>query len=145
MPVPLITKQQQVSAQNKENVESNSAWVRKNSARGLIIRDTLDFENRNDFCQNNENELLNMFNSDEALDDEANLAEEAQTDRTASPSPLPKSKALANLKNSSHSSTPLMVKLKLQEHGLLDLTNSPMTNATSATSNNPNKADPKLG
>ena len=133
------------SGQNKENVDSNTLFTKN---RRLIIRDTLDFDSRSDFYLKNKNASHETPTENVSLDLNDNLDEIEEVSSENMESPQQKAMLaaksgqdpIARLMKSSQSSTPRDVKLKLQEHGLLDVTNSPLNSASGAKNDSSHNA-----
>jgi len=105
----------------------------------FIIRDTIDCE---DFLQDVRSESLKEI-AEATTEIDTTSEDMERTTLMPTDSNRPNEKILENKKlkrlNTEQQSTPLSVKKKLQEHGLLDMTNSP--EATKSRSRTPDKID----
>lgn len=103
----------------------NSGATSISSNGRLVVRDTLDVnadENYFNLSRHNESKALDVIN--ETDEEDPDRLDQRPSNKYVKNLSVPSS----NLISSSSSSTPLTVKRKLQETGLLDLTNSPSTN-----------------
>ena len=112
---------------NSNTSDKENGFIKPNGR--LIIRDTIDSVNCFDLLNEREEEEEHdqEANNDKNLstiDESASSTPDQITEKASKPSAV--NKNLLNKQfGSTNQSTPLSVKKKLQEHGLLDMTNSP--------------------
>jgi len=118
-------KKMEKSDSNKENTNAHSnIRDKKVSERCLVIRDTVDFDDKNDYFSANKKNYARISgsddeqtNNDDRFNDPIEEIEEMTSENSISPkkpNPIRSSEILSRKFKTTQSSTPLNVKLKLQ-------------------------------